>query len=1021
MKSALKRVLLGAPARFTAETAPRPIAEVLLSMAGAGLLPRVGRAEALSVDPVLRARNLICSIATLPLIQYDADWNRERLPLLEQIDPDVPNVVTLSQTAEDLLFEGISWWRIIAWDSADYPVYATHLDHSSVSLQPPGGHSPAYLPGGYDPRDAAIYYDGEPIPAKRVIRFDSPNPGLLKAAGRSIRRAILLDTTSALYADNPRPMDYFSPSEGADPADDDTVRQVLDEWAAFRKARATGYVPAGLQYNSIDTPTPAELQIVELQKQAYLGIANATGLDPEDLGVSTTSRTYQNGTDRRQDRINDTLSPYMSAITDRLSMPDVTRRGRTVRHDLSGYLRADPLTRWQTYEIAKNIGAIDADEIRHEEHRPPLTVQQKLDLAPPAPPEPARQQPVAVAAAADHDHLHLSFDVPAATFSVDQERRIIEGLAVPYGRDAIAVKNGRRWRFQQGSLVLDGEATRNKLLRDHDFSQPQGPLDWLDDTPDGLLVRYKVGRGPDGDRTLAEAQDKVRDGFSVGVDIIDYAPDPLNPGVMLVKPGGAIWYETSILAIPAFSGARVTRVTAARDNGEPMETCATCGATLTAGVTHTCETSTPPAAPAPAPVQLSNEQLQGLLAVPGVLQAMAGVPAPGAQQNTPQPAAFSLTPEQIGAILATPNGRNALLGLGATPSGEQRPTVDPTRQTRATVREEAPYRFDRKGNLTAGKFDFSRDMIAGLKGDHEALDRAEAFVREQFAQFDTDMADASSLNPSRNRPDMYVDQKEYQYPIWSTINKGTLADMTPFVLPKFSTSSGMVAAHVEGVEPSLGVFTATAQTITPSAVSGKVSITREAWDQGGNPQLSGLIWNQMTRAWYEALEAAAVALLEAAAPTTITIPALAQDDTLVNYVENELAALQFVRGGFRMRDAFGQIDLYKALAGATDADGRKLLPILGPTNAAGTTGEFYGDISIGGLRLRPAWALAASGTVTANSYLFDRADVSGWATAPQRLTFENVEVRYIHVGLWGYKALAITDITGVRRFAYDPA
>lgn len=1012
--------MVGAPATFSAETAPRPIAEVLLAMTGAGLLPRAGRTEALSVAPVLRARNLICGISTLPLIQYDAEWNRERLPLLEQIDPDVPNVVTLAQTVEDLLFEGISWWRITAWDSADYPIYARHLDHASVSMQPPGGHSPAYLPGGYDPREAAIWYDGERITADRLIRFDSPNPGLLVTAGRSIRRAVLLDTTSALYADNPRPLDYFSPAEGADPADDITIQELLNSWASWRKTRTTGYVPAAVKYNPVDVPSPADMQLAEQQRQAYLSIANATGLDPEDLGISTTSRTYQNATDRRQDRVNDTYSPYMAAITDRLSMPDVTKRGRLVRFDLDDYLRADPATRAEFYASAKTTGWMTPDEIRTEERRAPLTTMQRLELAPPAPPEPA-QKPVAVAAAAD-DHLHLSFDVAAATFAVDAARRIIEGIVVPYGRDAIAVKNGQRWRFQQGSLRLEhAEVSRNKLLRDHDMSQPQGPQEFHEDRPDGMFVRYKVGRGADGDRTLAEAEDKVRDGFSVGVDIVDYSPDPLNPGVMLVAVGGAIWYETSVLAIPAFNGARVTRVAAARDTGDTVETCPTCGAALTAGTTHTCtapEGLTPIETPT---VQLSNDQLQQLLQVPGVLQAMAGVPAPNATPAQPQAAAFALSAEQIGAILATPNGRNALLGLGA--GAEQRPVVDPTRRTAATqVREPSPYRFDRKGNLTKGTHDFSQDMIKGLKdGDREALGRAEAFVREQFAQFDTDMADAATLNPNINRPDLYVDQKDYRTPVWDAINKGTLADMTPFVLPKFNSSSGMVAAHVEAVEPALGTFTATAQTITPSAVSGKVSITREAWDQGGNPQLSGLIWRQMTRAWFEALEAAGVALLEAAAPTTITIPTAAQDDTLVSAVEAALAGLQFIRGGFRMRDAFAQVDFYQALVGATDADGRKLLPVLGPTNAAGQASNLYGSVSTGGLAWQPAWALAASGIVSANSYLFDRADVSGWATAPQRLTFENVEVRYIHVGIWGYKALAITDLTGVRRFAYDPS
>lgn len=1011
MISALKRVFGGTPARFDAETPPRPIADLLLSMSSAGLLPRAGRAEALSVTPVLRARNLICSISTLPLIQFDSDWNRERLPLLEQVDPDVPNVVTLAQTAEDLLFEGISWWRITAWDSADYPVYATHLDHSAVSLQPPGGRTPAWLPSGYDPRGAAIWFDGEPIEAKRLIRFDSPNPGLLSAAGRAIRRAILLDTTSALYADNPRPLDYFSPSEGADEADDAAIQALLSKWQAWRKSRTTGYVPAALRYNPVDVPTPSDLQLIEVIKQSHLAIANATGLDPEDLGISTTSRTYQNGVDRRRDRINDTLSPYMAAITQRLSMPDVTKRGRRVEFDLDDYLRADPLTRWQTYEIGKNIGAITADEIRTEERMQALTVQQKLELAPPAPPEPTRPESVAVRASAD-EHMHLSFDTPAATFTVNPERRTIEGIVVPYGRDAIAVKNGQRWRFQPGSLVYS-ELSRVKLLRDHDNSQPQGPMTHAEDGPGGLFARFRVGRGPDGDRTLAEAQDQVRDGFSVGVDIHTHGPDPLNPGVNLVAVGGATWYETSVLAVPAFDGARVTRVAATRDT--ERETVADDDSTTEATKAPVTE-----APPEPA-VQLTNDQLQGLLSVPGVLQAMAGVPAANAQPAQPQTAAFSLTQEQIGAILATPNGRNALLGLGAPV--DARPTVDPTRRTATTqTREPSPYRFDRKGNLTAGTHDFSRDMIKGLRdGDREALNRAEQFVREQFAQFDTDMADAASINPNRNRPDLYVDQKDYKTPLWDAVNKGTLADMTPFVLPKFNTSSGMVAAHTEGVEPSLGVFTATAQTITPSAISGKVSITREAWDQGGNPQLSGLIWKQMTRAWFEALEASVVTLLEAAAPTTITVPTAAQDDVLVSYVETALAGLQFVRGGFRMQDAFAQVDFYQALIGATDGDGRKLLPILGPTNAAGRTANLYGSVETGGLAWQPTWALAASGTVSANSYLFDRADVSGWATAPQRLTFDQVEVRYIHVGIWGYKALAITDLTGVRRFSYDPA
>lgn len=1009
--------------QFDAETAPRPIAELLLEMTGRGLLPKAGRAEALSVPAVLRARNLICSPATLPLIQRDADRNITRLPLLDQIDPNVANVVTLAQTLEDLIFEGVSWWRVLARGADEYPTYAEHLDYTAVHVQLPRDHRmPSPLPGGYDPRRADVYVYGKLVtdPARELIRFDSPNPGLLAAGGRAVRRALLLDTTSALYADNPRPLDYFTPNEDADPASDDDVADILANWVRARKQRATAYVPAALKYNSVDTPTPAELQLIELQRKATLDIANATGLDPEDLGISTTSRTYQNAVDRRRDRINDTLSPYMIAITGRLSMRDITKRGYTVAFDLDEYLRADPKTRAEVYQRGIEDGWLTRDEAREEEGRPALTAAQKAELKPPAPapaqPLPDNVRPIRAALAADDDD-GLTFDLDVQPLaSVDTERRIIEGIVVPYGRDRIAWKNGRRWRFQQGSLKPPAELHRNKALRDHDNAQPQGKLVFAEDRPEGMFARYKIKDGPDGDRTLAEAADQIRDGWSIGVEIDEAEPDPLNQGVLLVTR--ATWRESSLLAVPAFDDARVTRVAAGADKGDPMNKCATCGADLVQGVTHTCPT--PEVKPEqPDALQLNNDQLKALLARPGALQALAGIPA---QPEQPKKAEFGLSPAQLDALLALPGGLGSLLGIAQQPPAEKPELVDPTRKFgTASVKEESPYRFDRKGNLTAGRFDFSSDVILGLRDrDTDALKRAETFIAEAWAEFDTKTTDATSLNYPVNHPEMYVDQKEFQYPIWSTVDKGTLANITPFVLPKFNTSSGMVAAHTEGVEPSLGTFTATAQTITPSAVSGKVSISREAWDQGGNPQLSGLIWRQMTRAWYEALEAAVVALLEAAAPTTITVPTASQDDTLVSYMETALAALQFVRGGFRMREFFGQVDLYQALVGATDADGRKMLPILGPTNAAGSTQERYGSVRVGGQDIRPAWALAASGVVTANSYLFDRNDVSGWATAPQRLQFENVEVRYVHVGIWGYKALAITDITGVRRFAYDP-
>jgi hypothetical protein len=333
-----------------------------------------------------------------------------------------------------------------------------------------------------------------------------------------------------------------------------------------------------------------------------------------------------------------------------------------------------------------------------------------------------------------------------------------------------------------------------------------------------------------------------------------------------------------------------------------------------------------------------------------------------------------------------------------------------------------PVRFDRQGNLRAGSHDFSSDLYAGFSegggGDLAARQRAETFVREAFA---ITPANVTNLNYPANRPDLYVDQLDYEYPLWNAVNKGTLDTVTPFVVPKFNSSSGLVADHVTGTEPTPGAFTATAQTITPSAVSGKVEITREAWDQGGNPQMSGLIWRQMTRGYFEALEAFAVSSLVAAAASMadLTITTAAADTALDQAIAGALIPLQYVRGGDRFRTVFTQVDLYKAMAVAKDSTGRRLYPALGPVNAAGTADPGYANLQAHGKTWIPAWATAASSVNAASSYMFDPEVVCGWASTPQRIDLQ-WRVAWVDLGLFGYKAFAITDYTRTRELVFDP-
>lgn len=335
---------------------------------------KIDRAAALGVPAVLRGRNLICSISTLPLQLVDAENRVQKHPLFEQLDHNVPNVTLIAQLAEDLLFDSKAWCRVTEREGR-YPAKIRRYDPNTVSLQPPDGYQAGYLPSG-DAYEGVIWMEGQPVPYQDVIKFDSPNPAFLVAGERAIRRAITLDESADLYATNRRMRGFFTPADpNVDPGEDDEIQDALDAFAIARKERLDGYVPAALKYNPIQDPTPAEIQILAQQQRADLAIANALGIDPEDLGINTTSRTYQNATDRRKDRVNDVLAPYMKAITDRLSMPDVTRPGYTARFWLDDYLKADPKTRAEVQSTYEEMGVTDAAEIRELEGLPPRAIE----------------------------------------------------------------------------------------------------------------------------------------------------------------------------------------------------------------------------------------------------------------------------------------------------------------------------------------------------------------------------------------------------------------------------------------------------------------------------------------------------------------------------------------------------------------------------------------------------------------------------------------------------------------------
>lgn len=355
---------------FFAETIPDPVNRAIrYATSDQVLLGHIGRADALSIHGVMRARDTICGLATLPLVTKNARNDLVDNRLLRQFDPSRTNVKTLSLTFEDLFFNEIAWWHVTERENGDpegYPTYIEHVELGRVTEAEEGGQLVRRL-------------DGKRVPAQDLILFESPKAGLLTYGGRLLRRALNLDKTAAMYADNPRPLDYFTPIDQENAMDAEEAEEQIRAWRAARKVSATAYIK-GLEYHEVETPTPQQLELVAQQKQASIEIANMTGLDTEDLGVSTTSRTYQNAVDRRKDRINDLLALFLEAVEQRLSMGDITRNGHRVEFFLDDYLKADPKTRAEVELAYLAAGVTTVAEIRKEEGKPDLTTEQMLQV-----------------------------------------------------------------------------------------------------------------------------------------------------------------------------------------------------------------------------------------------------------------------------------------------------------------------------------------------------------------------------------------------------------------------------------------------------------------------------------------------------------------------------------------------------------------------------------------------------------------------------------------------------------------
>lgn len=138
------------------------------------------------------------------------------------------------------------------------------------------------------------------------------------------------------------------------------------------------------------------------------------------------------------------------------------------------------------------------------------------------------------------------------------QSRTLSGLAVKYG--VIGRTSIGPLRVRPGALRFPEDVTRVKLTKEHLRDESRGYVQTLQFLPEGIRASAKVSTGPEGDAAIADAVDKVRDGFSF--DVVDWTVegDELLDGLVIAigQVGIPAYDDTRIDSIAASQGSSAT-------------------------------------------------------------------------------------------------------------------------------------------------------------------------------------------------------------------------------------------------------------------------------------------------------------------------------------------------------------------------------------------------------------------------------------------------------------------------------
>jgi hypothetical protein len=267
-------------------------------------VPPNTRAAAMRIPAVARARNLIVgTIARFPLVPLVGDEQRT------------------AWTVDDLIFYGWSLWELRrgAASSGSWPLSAARIGRERWELD----------------GDNHLHVDGMLVrDTSDLILIPGLHEGILSYGCDAIR------DTKALYAivrerlNNPVPQVDLHQTGGKQ-LNGDEIATLRNDWAAARTGRNGGVAYTNEWIEAKPFGSGGENLLIEARNAAALDLARLVGVHGGMIDATTpkASLNYETTTGRNGEFLDLDLALYMTPLTARLSLDDVSPRGRRIALD----------------------------------------------------------------------------------------------------------------------------------------------------------------------------------------------------------------------------------------------------------------------------------------------------------------------------------------------------------------------------------------------------------------------------------------------------------------------------------------------------------------------------------------------------------------------------------------------------------------------------------------------------------------------------------------------------------------